>query len=275
MKIRPKIQKFEGGKNLWYERYIGKDYDPSLYEYDFDPSELVAIDGNTYNILAPWASTTAGQDRGRYTPTSGHGSFGQGGSHFKYTKRIEELPYYEIFGRNLIDETTGNFTPLGEAWAKAVDALLPPNHPAKFFDENQKLRTSWTVHTNDSHNRLPRTYSNLKDYVNYIRNDQILGARHNVFLNKGKRYFYKDEDGKEHWVDPKQLDGMNVSAKPVRTSWNDDHTVFWEDYELTRHELEEADALCHGNWIEIQKLYEYIEKLKSILEENNIDYPEM
>ena len=48
-----------------------------------------------------------------------------------------------------------------------------------------------------------------------------------------------------------------------------------DDYELTRHELEEADALCHGNWIEIQKLYEYIEKLKSILKENNIDYPEM
>ncbi len=49
----------------------------------------------------------------------------------------------------------------------------------------------------------------------------------------------------------------------------------WDDYELTRHELEEADALCHGNWIEIQKLYQYIEKLKSILKENNIDYPKM
>ena len=26
----------------------------------------------------------------------------------------------------------------------------------------------------------------------------------------------------------------------------------WEDYMLTRHELEEAERLCHGNWIEIQ-----------------------
>ena len=234
MKIRPKIQKFEEGKNLWYERYIGKDYDPSLYEYDFDTDHLVAIDGDNNNILAPWVSNTAGYDKGRYTPTSGHGPFGKEGSHFKYTKKVEEFPYYNnYFGNKLIDETTGNFTPLGEAWAKAVDALLPPNHPAKFFDENKKLKTSWVVHTKDSHNRLPRTYTSLKNYVNYVRNDQILGARHNVFLNKGKRYFYKDKDGKEHWVDPKQLDGMNVSAKPVRSSWNNDHTVFWEDYELT------------------------------------------
>lgn len=232
MKIRPKIQKFGGGEKLWYDRYIGKDYDPLLYEYDFDTNQLVDGDMSD-NIFTPWVSNTAGYDKGRYTPTSGHGSFGKEGSHFKYTQGVEQSPYYKKFGQYLIDETTGNFTPLGEAWAKAVDALLPPNHPAKFFDENNKLKTSWVVHTKDSHNRLPKTYTSLKDYVNYIRNDQILGARHNVFLNKGKRYFYKDKDGKEHWVDPKQLDGMNVSAKPVRSSWNNDHTIFWEDYELT------------------------------------------
>lgn len=39
-----------------------------------------------------------------------------------------------------------------------------------------------------------------------------------------------------------------------------------ENYELTRHELEEDDAPCHGNWIEIQRLYEYMDELKLILE---------
>jgi len=49
----------------------------------------------------------------------------------------------------------------------------------------------------------------------------------------------------------------------------------WEDYELTRHELEEADAMCHSNWIEIQRLYAYIDELKAVLDKNNIVYPKM
>ena len=32
----------------------------------------------------------------------------------------------------------------------------------------------------------------------------------------------------------------------------DHRCIKYEDYEATRFELEEADELCHGNWIEIQ-----------------------
>ena len=59
-------------------------------------------------------------------------------------------------------------------------------------------------------------------------------------------------------------------------AFSKDHKCLkWEDYQLTRHELEEADVLCHGNWIEIQRLREYIAVLKEILDENGIEYPEM
>lgn len=59
-------------------------------------------------------------------------------------------------------------------------------------------------------------------------------------------------------------------------AFSKDHKCLkWEYYELARHELEEADRLCHGNWIEIQRLYAYIDELRSILERNSIDYPEM
>ena len=33
--------------------------------------------------------------------------------------------------------------------------------------------------------------------------------------------------------------------------------IKWMDYESTRQKLEEADALCHGNGIEIQRLRNY------------------
>ena len=47
----------------------------------------------------------------------------------------------------------------------------------------------------------------------------------------------------------------------------------WMDYELTRHELEEADALCHGNRIEIQHLRRKIEVLENLLKNAGIDIP--
>ena len=45
------------------------------------------------------------------------------------------------------------------------------------------------------------------------------------------------------------------------------------DYELTRHELEEADELCHGNWIEIQNLLDRVELLENTLRNAGIDIP--
>ena len=48
----------------------------------------------------------------------------------------------------------------------------------------------------------------------------------------------------------------------------------WMDYELTRHELEEADALCPGHWIEIQRLYKKIDMLETLLKDAGIAIPE-
>lgn len=53
----------------------------------------------------------------------------------------------------------------------------------------------------------------------------------------------------------------------------DHKCIKWIDYEITRHELEEADNLCHANWIEIQTLYQYIDKLHGLLRENGIEVP--
>ena len=57
-------------------------------------------------------------------------------------------------------------------------------------------------------------------------------------------------------------------------AFSKDHKcIKWEDYQIMLQEIEEADSLCHGNWIEIEKQYNYILGLQKILDEHGIDYP--
>ena len=62
-------------------------------------------------------------------------------------------------------------------------------------------------------------------------------------------------------------------------AFSKDHKcILWLDYEITRQELEECHTLCHGNWIEIERKYKYIQELKHLLDEHvirsrkNMDY---
>ena len=58
-------------------------------------------------------------------------------------------------------------------------------------------------------------------------------------------------------------------------TFSKNHTCLkWLDYVITRQELEEADSLCHGNWIEIQRKNQYIQTLQEILDSNHISYPD-
>lgn len=204
----------------WYSGLT--DFDPSGYTYQYDTSRLVNADMNDDNF-DPWVSNVAGKGSGRYLPSEGNDR--------KYTQGIENTKYYQDFKKALLN-SDGTFTDLGLAWAKATDALLPKGSKATFFDENGELRKSWSVNNKDIYERAPQSFNKLDEYVNQVMFDQILGSRHNVFLNTGKRYFYKDQNGNKHWVDPNSIEGYTVSETP-ESSWNDDHTVYWNDYELT------------------------------------------
>ncbi len=52
----------------------------------------------------------------------------------------------------------------------------------------------------------------------------------------------------------------------------DHKCLIWMDYTITRFELEEANNLCHGNWIEISRLKRRIEMLESLLDSYQINY---
>ena len=53
----------------------------------------------------------------------------------------------------------------------------------------------------------------------------------------------------------------------------DHRCIKYEDYETTRFELEEADELCHGNWIEIQHLQDRVDQLEKLLRDAGVEVP--
>lgn len=209
------------GSKLWYENL--SDFNPANYTSNYDTSKLIKGDIFKSN-LNPWVSDKNGLGLGRYAPSEENTR--------KYARQVENLLYYQTFGKDIIG-SDGKFTKVGEAWAKAVDSMLPKGSLASFYDNNGNLRTSWTSNTKDVYNRSANNFDNLSNYVNYVRNDNILGARHNVFRKTGNRYFYKDESGNRHWVDPSVISNYTVSTDPVSQDWNDDKTIYWKDYELT------------------------------------------
>ena len=89
-------------------------------------------------------------------------------------------------------DNNDNFTNKGLHFAKLSDALLPEDSPARFFKKDGTPNTSWTVNNNDVYGRAPKTFKTRKEYMDYIRNDDIAGARHNIFIYKGKRYIVKN-----------------------------------------------------------------------------------
>lgn len=70
---------------------------------------------------------------------------------------------------------------------------------------------------------------------------------------------------------------MNFKEDPMENhcAFSNDHKcILWLDYEIARQELEECHTLCHRNWIEIERKYKYIQKLRHLLDKHGIPYPE-
>lgn len=216
MKIRPKIPMLQGGNNIWYNGI--QDYDPARYTYAYDTSRLV----NPLNFGEAWESRTNGQGRGRYVPNPSL-------SREQIDNIEKNNSYYRQFTEDLFN-TDGTLSDVGKAYARLSDNLLPENSLARVYNGDQ-IRNSWTTTNNDTYGRPGNSFNNVQNYLRYERNDNLPGGRHNVFLKKGKRYFYVDNEGKYHWVSPEDAVKYQVTEKPVEYGWGDDG-VYWEDYEL-------------------------------------------
>lgn len=210
-----------GVKTPWYNalKAVNKDTD---FVSNWDTFTLYA--GDTSNGLKnPWASNQVGNALGRYSPTK------------SYTrKQAEDIELkdqlYKDFENSLFNDD-GTFNKNGETWAREVDKLIPQGSTASFYDpKTGKLRTKWVTTNNDIYGRPSKTYTNLRDYVRSVRNDNIIGARHNIFVKKGKRYYYTDANGNKVYVNPQDLSKYKVSDKSINSFNNG---VLWSDYELT------------------------------------------
>lgn len=210
-----------GVKTPWYNalKAVNKDTD---FISNWDTSTLYAGDASN-GLKNPWASNQVGNAIGRYSPTEG------------YTrKQAEDIELkdqlYKDFENSIFNED-GTFNKIGETWAREVDKLIPQGSTASFYDpKTGKLRTKWVTTNNDIYGRPSKTYTNLRNYVRSVRNDNIIGARHNIFIKKGKRYYYTDANGNKVYVNPQDLSKYKVSDKSI-DSFN--NGVLWSDYELT------------------------------------------
>ena len=195
-------------------------FDVNNYKATLDTSKLYSFNNN--KLGDAWISNQNGVGTGRYTPTSGYTR--------EQVQAIQNQQQYKDFESKILYQN-GNFTPEGEIWAKAVDANLPSNSQAKFYDNDGKLRTKWTANNNDPYGRRAQVFNNLRDYVHYMRNDDILGARHNIFINKGKRYYYKDNNGQRVYVNPADIAKYKL-ADTTTTEFNPDNLTEWTDQEI-------------------------------------------
>ena len=160
------------------------------------------------------------------------------GKGMDYAKAVEEQSLYKS-GTDLLkkamqsyldNEESGSDKPSNLTWFLEYDKSLPEGRKSRsFFDENGKLRSSWTISGKDATGRdVSKTFDNVLDYLDYIRTDGIVGATHNNPVGSGTRY-YRLNGEKREYLDPVYVQeykdsytlGDGESVRDGNTTWTD------------------------------------------------------
>lgn len=103
-------------------------------------------------------------------------------------------------------------------------------NPELRFWDGDNLRTEWTASGNDYYGQPGQKIVGADKRITHLRTDNIIGGGHDNYRASGKRYFYKDENGTIHWVDPKDAESGKYTMKEgIKTTEGD---TDWTDYEL-------------------------------------------
>lgn len=223
----------DGVQLPWYSTL--QNYDPTKYTTQYGNTLYGINANNQYTDNLVYSNAGNGLGTSRYKPDERYSDFSTTGQN--NARDIENQQYYQEFTNALKDsfnQYQANPTDknnLFYRWAHAVDATLPKGSLSTFFDDNDKLRTSWDIKNYDAYGRNTiQKYTNGLDYLLHNRNDQLLANRHNDFLKEGIRYFYTDNAGNKHWVSPEDAQKYTISKNGI-TSINGN--TKWTDYEIT------------------------------------------
>ena len=222
----------EGVQLPWYSTL--QDYDPTKYTTQYGNTLYGINANNQYTSNLVYGNAGNGLGTSRYKPDERYSDFTATGQ--SNAKNIENQQYYKQFTNDLVNSynqyiaNPNDKNNLFYRWAHAVDATLPKGSLSTFFDDNDKLRTSWDIKNYDAYGRNTiQKYTNRLDYLLHNRNDQLLANRHNDFLKEGIRYFYTDNAGNKHWVSPEDAKKFTISK--TGTSSIEGNTK-WIDYEI-------------------------------------------
>lgn len=215
------IRKFQpGGK--WYSNF--SNFDENNYIANYNLEKFV----NPDDFGDAWVSPSLSKyDSGRYAASVGNNR--------EHMKDIQGRKYFTNYTSDLFNED-GTLNELGMAFAQQSDARIPKNSdgtlsPATILDENGNVRKSWTTKVKDTYRRqTQQTFNNVKDYITHNRADEIQGPKGNIHLKEGNKYFYKDEEGNVHWVNPDEVEGYETEFD---RSGLDDNKTFWNYYRIT------------------------------------------
>lgn len=228
-----------GGTSPQQPFYTGLvDFDQNKYQRNWG-SQQYGMDANGNFLNTPFTTGGAGYNKNKYSTDPNHRNFTQKGrdaafaiensqNYKNQTARI--LSDYDAWNNAQDKSTFNDENNLFLRFTHGYDAQQT-NDANKFWNNNA-LRTSWGPSGKNYYGQTTAATNNVKDRINNLRNDQQVSIGHNNYRASGDRYFYKDSEGKSHYVDPTVAKSGKYTLSNEGTKVTEGDTD-WTDYELT------------------------------------------
>lgn len=228
-----------GGTSPQQPFYTGLvDFDQNKYQKKWG-SQQYGMDASGNFLNTPFTTGGAGYNKDKYSTDPNHRNFTQKGrdaalaiensqNYKNQTARI--LSDYDAWNNASDKSTFNDENNLFLRYTHGYDAQQT-NDANKFWNNNT-LRTNWGPSGKNYYGQTTAATNNVRDRINNLRNDQQVSIGHNNYRASGDRFFYKDSEGKSHYVDPTVAKSgkYTLSNKGIKVTEGD---TDWTDYELT------------------------------------------